>query len=326
MWKNSSWVRSLPAMNWMSSMSSTSMLAVARAELVDTCLAGCGDELVGELLAGDVDDALARARVAHRVADGVHEVRLAEADAAVEEERVVGVAGSLGDGEAGRVGELVGRADDEGAEGVARVQVDGAALRAADASGLEADPGVARPRPPPPGCSWLVRPARTACLAHLELHVDGVADDPRQRLADERAVAALEPVLGEAAGHGDAEERSSSTATRAVSLSQVSKFAGDSETCSSPRAARQTCLASIDSNVTPCSSPSAAAHGRGSPRTGVGTRSTSQGAPGPPEGPADGLRPGVLGPDGRPGRHTLAPPSGPCNATRHTPWGIARGP
>ena len=28
MWKNSSWVRSLPAMNWMSSISSTSIVAV----------------------------------------------------------------------------------------------------------------------------------------------------------------------------------------------------------------------------------------------------------------------------------------------------------
>src|SRR5687768_13716677 len=41
-------------------------------------------------------------------------------------------------------------------------------------------------------------------------------------------------------------KRLSSTATRAVSLSQVSKLAGDSETCNSPSAARQTCFASID--------------------------------------------------------------------------------
>ena len=40
-WKNSSWVRSLSAMNWMSSIRRTSMLPVARAELVDACPAGC---------------------------------------------------------------------------------------------------------------------------------------------------------------------------------------------------------------------------------------------------------------------------------------------
>src|SRR3989442_2710838 len=38
----------------------------------------------------------------------------------------------------------------------------------------------------------------------------------------------------------------SSTSTSSVSRSQVSKLAADSETCSSPSAARQTCLASID--------------------------------------------------------------------------------
>ena len=40
--------------------------------------------------------------------------------------------------------------------------------------------------------------------------------------------------------------RLSSISTSSVSLSQVSKFAGDSETCSSPRAARHTCFASIN--------------------------------------------------------------------------------
>ena len=38
----------------------------------------------------------------------------------------------------------------------------------------------------------------------------------------------------------------SSTSTSSVSRSQVSKFAGDSETWSSPSAARQTCFASIE--------------------------------------------------------------------------------
>ena len=65
---------------------------VARAELVDLALLDAGDELVGELLARGVDDALAREAAEHLVADGVHQVGLAEAHAAVQEERVVGVA------------------------------------------------------------------------------------------------------------------------------------------------------------------------------------------------------------------------------------------
>ena len=111
---------------------------VAGAELVDLALLDRGDELVGELLAGRVDDALARELGDHLVADGVHQVGLAEADAAVQEERVVGVARALRDRQARRVGQAVGRPDDEVGERVARVEVGRAAL-AADPGGLEPD-------------------------------------------------------------------------------------------------------------------------------------------------------------------------------------------
>ena len=112
---------------------------VARPEVVDLALLDAGDELVGELLAGRVDDALAREARQHLVADGVHQVGLAEAHAAVQEERVVGVAGSLGHGQAGGVGQTVGRADDEVAERVARVEAGAAALRPPPTpAGLEA--------------------------------------------------------------------------------------------------------------------------------------------------------------------------------------------
>ena len=87
--------------------------AVARPELVDLALLDARDELVGELLRRRVDDALAREAGDDLVADGVHQVGLAEADAAVQEERVVGVARALGDRQAGRMGQPVGRADDE---------------------------------------------------------------------------------------------------------------------------------------------------------------------------------------------------------------------
>ena len=52
---------------------------VAGAEVVDLALLDRGDELVGELLARRVDDALARELGDDLVADGVHQVGLAEA-------------------------------------------------------------------------------------------------------------------------------------------------------------------------------------------------------------------------------------------------------
>ena len=84
------------------------------------------DHLVGELFAGDVADGRLGLAALDLVADGVHQVGLAHADAAVEEERVVGLGRTLRDRLAGGVGELVAAADDEGVEGVARIQLRGA--------------------------------------------------------------------------------------------------------------------------------------------------------------------------------------------------------
>ena len=72
-----------------------------------------GDQLVGEHLAGQIEHAHVRKMILNEVADGVHQVRLAQADAAVEEQRVIGHARLLGDGQRGGVREAVGRADDE---------------------------------------------------------------------------------------------------------------------------------------------------------------------------------------------------------------------
>ena len=115
--------------------------AVAGAELVDLALLDRGDELVRELLGRRVDDALARELRGDLVADGVHQVGLAEAHPAVQEERVVGVPGALRHRQARRVGEAVGRPDDEVRERVAGVDVARPAL-AADPAGLDADLGV----------------------------------------------------------------------------------------------------------------------------------------------------------------------------------------
>ena len=62
-------------------------------------------------------------RLLDLVADGLHQVGLAHADAAVEEERVVGFRRTFGDRLAGGVGELIAAADDECVEGVARIQL-----------------------------------------------------------------------------------------------------------------------------------------------------------------------------------------------------------
>ena len=59
------------------------------------------------------------------VPDRVHQVRLAESHAAVDEQRVVGPRRRLGDGAAGGVRELVRGSDDEGVEGVAGSQAAG---------------------------------------------------------------------------------------------------------------------------------------------------------------------------------------------------------
>ena len=81
------------------------------------------DHLVGELLRRQVDDALAREAVVHLMADGVHQVRLAQAHAAVEEEWVVAVARCFGHGLGGRVGELGVVTDDERREAKTRIEL-----------------------------------------------------------------------------------------------------------------------------------------------------------------------------------------------------------
>ena len=61
----------------------------------------------------------------HEVTDGVHQVGLAHADAAIQEERVVGLGGAFGDGLRRSVRELIAAADDKAIELVARVELRG---------------------------------------------------------------------------------------------------------------------------------------------------------------------------------------------------------
>ena len=72
--------------------------AIARAELRRAVEANRVDELVGEALRREIDDGQAREELGGLVADGVQQVRLAEPDAAVDEQRVVGARRQLGHG------------------------------------------------------------------------------------------------------------------------------------------------------------------------------------------------------------------------------------
>jgi len=55
------------------------------------------DHLVGELLAGDIADGRLREALLDLVPDGLHQVGLAHADAAIQEQRVVGFRRPFGD-------------------------------------------------------------------------------------------------------------------------------------------------------------------------------------------------------------------------------------
>src|SRR5208283_4937489 len=79
--------------------------------------------VIGELFAGYVADGRLRLTALDLVADGLHEVSLAHANAAVEEQRVVGFGRTFGDGLASGVRELIARADDKSVESVARVEL-----------------------------------------------------------------------------------------------------------------------------------------------------------------------------------------------------------
>ena len=93
-------------------------LAEAAAKVGGGAILNGGDELVGELLGADEGDSGVGLSRDDLVRDGLHEVRLAESGVAVDEERVVDLAGRLGDGVGGGGGELVRLSDDEVVERV----------------------------------------------------------------------------------------------------------------------------------------------------------------------------------------------------------------
>ncbi len=99
--------------------------AIARAEIEDAIESHGVDHLVHETLGRDVGEHESRMMLHDVVADRVHQVRLAETDAAVDEERVVRSRRRFRNGAARRVRKLIRRPDDEGVEGVAGNQTAG---------------------------------------------------------------------------------------------------------------------------------------------------------------------------------------------------------
>lgn len=101
--------------------------AVFGAELLGGLVHDALDQLIGELLRGNVADVGAWRFGEEFLSDGLHEVGFSQAGAAVEEQRVVCAAGGFRDGFRGGVGESVSRTDDKSVEGISRVEaVEGA--------------------------------------------------------------------------------------------------------------------------------------------------------------------------------------------------------
>ena len=153
--------------------------AVALAEVRHAVEADRVDQLVDELLGGQVEHPQLRPGAQDLMADGVQQVGLAEAHAAVEEERVVALRRVLGDGLGGGVGELVGLAHDERAEQVLRVEVGrGDGLDAPTGCSSSREKSTSNRRRPEPG----ERPVDGRPVALLqgmeEAGVRGEQDEP----------------------------------------------------------------------------------------------------------------------------------------------------
>ena len=151
-----------------------------------------GDDLVHELLRGEVGHALLGELAVDLVSDGVHQVGLAEPDAAVEEQRVVALPRGVGDRLRRRVGEPRVAAHHEGAELELLVEL---AVRNLD--GLFEDLigevevlGVGHGR-------------ALAVLGDDEVDLDLGSGHRLEGLLDQPGEAILEPVLGELARDAD---------------------------------------------------------------------------------------------------------------------------
>ena len=96
--------------------------AIRGLEIVDRVVLKRLHHVADEALRVHVRDARALVAAADHVADGVHQVRLAQTDAAVDEQRVVGAPGILGDLHGRGARELIALALDEVREREVRIQ------------------------------------------------------------------------------------------------------------------------------------------------------------------------------------------------------------
>ena len=176
--------------------------AVAFAELLALLRTDRVDELVRELFAGRVRDALLRVARDHRVSDRVHQMRLAESRAAVDEERVVAVARPLGHRQGSSVRETVVRAHHEGGEGVARVQKSAGIAPLLPARLLARPRG--RRRHPRGGAGACAR--RGSAGGRNEADVDGASEKVLQRGTHLRSELALQPLARERVGYPNEED------------------------------------------------------------------------------------------------------------------------
>ena len=111
--------------------------AVFEAELVVLAFAQSVDQLVGELVALDIDDVVVRMRFVNLVGNGIEQVRLADAGRAVDEKRVIGICRLFRDGDGCGVCKAVAVADDEVIEGELRIELNETRLLFARAVGVD---------------------------------------------------------------------------------------------------------------------------------------------------------------------------------------------
>ena len=144
------------------------------------------DELARELLDRRVAHAQPGAVALDVVADRVQQVRLADPGRAVQEERVVGLAGQLGDRQRRGVGEAVAVADHELVEGVLRVQA-GVRRSCSATAAVAAAPGVVGRRLPVGADDLHDRAARRSARPRRGAGAAGSARRPRCGCARARA-------------------------------------------------------------------------------------------------------------------------------------------
>src|SRR3984893_13663162 len=131
------------------------------------------------------------------MADGMHEMCLAETHAAVQEKRVVGLAGGVGDGSAGGMRKATGVTDHERGEGEVPIEpgIGCAVLRIGERSEVRV---VVRQR------RWFVQWWRCRWIDGDE-NLAVASQNPRERFPDQRNVAFSEPVAREPSGHAHGE-------------------------------------------------------------------------------------------------------------------------